>query len=700
MKIFKKQILVIIFWQFFSTICFYISGRYVSSNMSINFSQNPEYIKDAQGNFGAGIPTPEPPHQYSMLKEMGIPTNGDEFVKWLPYFIPAVGASKGISYLATIATRSNPNNPSLTALESFNNSAVSRMSGRIDRFVSPITTRYASQINSTKSFFSRITPQWVKDLGQKVYRGVTPRNHMALSQYKGMTVMQLENFLGKIKELPPEFITRHNLKNVLELAAKNPKQAATSAINILEKLPAKELKALTSAKGKSLGLLEELTKSKAFLGMSGKTALGRGAQRGFMMVSEAAGGGVVGASWFGMIMNSIFLASTFKRTWNAPWGEKLSTFMEGALVDFCGGYLMALLGAKITYKLLGLKNADKTLAQLDGIEKLTNEIKQQREIYKLQAKAIKEAEKAGTSTLVRKVIQNGKEVETVINLADAKRYLSDSAFNINSAIEKLRKMKGFQKATGKGSFFKNLLHRPLRWMGNFLSVGLENLPENVVGKTIKNGKTKNISAFRVGWQHFKNSFKTIAGYPIRFGLVLMIVTPPLTKLCAKISHTLFGKPTKSIMDDREGKSGEQNIKTAGKNPYQVDMDTFNKYTQAVGVAKEMIEAQQDPIGYQRRKNAPAAQISPKLIQDAINAKKHLSASVRDEASYIPSSKAAFSTNGISDISPARYIPSTVGMIKTKSPMSDEVNAKALKADKLARYADRELAASKQKSFDF
>ena len=669
--------------------------------MSVNFSQNPEYIKDAQGNFGAGIPTPEPPHQYSMLKEMGIPTNGDEFVKWLPYIIPAVGASKGISYLATIATRSNPNkNPSMTALESFNKSAVSRMSGGIDRFVNPITKKYSSQINSTRGFFSRITPQWLKDLGQKVYRGVTPRNHMALSQYKGMTVMQLENFLGKLKELPPSVIKKYGLKNIIEVSAVNPRQAATSAIGILEKLPVKELKAMTSAGGKKLGILEELTKSKAFLGMGGKTALGRGAQRGFMMVSEAAGGGVVGASWFGIIMNSIFLASTLKRTWNAPWGEKLSTFMEGALVDFCGGYLMALLGAKISYKLLGLKNADKSLLQLDKIKLMTDDIKQQKEIYKLELENIKKAQKAGMSKITSIVYKNGKRTTKKISIETAKKGLANKAFMINSAIERLKEARGFQKATGKGAFFKNLLHRPLRWIGNFLSVGLENLPENVVGETLKKGTRKNVSSLRVGWQHFKNSFKTIAGYPIRFGLVLMIVTPPLTKLCAKISHSLFGKPTKSIMDDREGKTGEKNSKVLSQNPYQVDMDTFNKYTQAVGVAKEMIEAQQDPVGYQKRKNAPAPQISQKLLNDAINSKKYIASPIRDEATYIPSSKAAFVNTQTDDISPARYVPSSVGIIPMKSQLSDVINAQSAKADKIARYVGKELSGSKKESFDF
>ena len=663
---------------------------------SINFSQNPEFIKDQQGNFGAGIPTPETPHQVGMLADMGLPTTPNEFVKFMPYFIPAVGASVGLSKLATNATRFNPaKDAAMTAADSYKKSSISRMTNRIDGVVSPITTKYASQINSSKSFLNRHTPQWVKNLWEKITIGVTPRNHMALSQYKGMTVMQLDNFLGKLRELPPAEIQRLGLENILAVQGGNSVNLAKAAIEKLNGVSASALKNLKSAKGKDLHILEEFTKSKAFLGIGGKTAIGRGAQRGLMMVSEAAGGGVVGASWFGIIMNSIFLASTFKRTWNAPWGEKLSTFMEGALVDFCGGYLMALLGAKITYKLLGLKNADKTAAQLADIKNLTAQIVDNKALYKRNAQIIKAAEKAGKSCI--EVIVDAAGTKQSIPLAQARTELASSAKEINTAIESLKKLRGFQKATGKGSFFLNLLHRPLRWVGNFFSVGLENVPEYIAGQTVKNGKVKEIGKLRVGWQHIKNSLKTIGGYPIRFFLVLAVITPPLTKLCAKISHTLFGKPTKSIMDEREGK--KDNTKTqkhVSKNPNLVDMDTFNQYTKAVGTAREIMEAQQDPQGYARRKNSPPPKISQRLIDDVINSQTASRSPVinHDTATYIPS---AYNS---SNISPATYIPSSVGAMKEKSPLSDAVRMQASKADKLAKYVERELSQTQKDSFNF
>ena len=624
--------------------------------MSVNFSQNPEYMMQQQGNFGAGVPVPEAPHQYNMIKEMGLPTNLKETIEWMPYFLPAVGASKWISNLATNATRLNPDkNAAITALESFNKSTVSRMAGKADRFISPITTKYASQINSTKSFLSRITPKWFKNLGEKIKIGVTPRNHMALSQYKGMTLMQVEGFLDKLGKLPPDKIKALGLEPILQNVGKNSLEAGKSAIALLEKLPVKDIKAMVSAKGKNLHILEELTKSKAFLGMGGKTAVGKGIQSGFMMVSDAAGGGVVGASWIGMIMNSIFLASTIKRTWNAPWGEKLSTFMEGALVDFCGGYLMMLLGTKLTYKLLGFKNVDKTAAQLRSIKRMTAAIGRR---------------KARHAELLTALCQ-AKKAKSAADIAALEKLVQYNAFKINSNIERLKIARGLQKAPGVKGFFTNMINRPLRWLGNFLSVGLENLPTNVAGQTIKKGKIKNVSVLRVFGQHFKNALKSVAGYPVRFILVAMVVTPPLTKICAKISHTLFGKPTKSIMDEREGKKDNDKANKE-QNPLHVDMNAFSEYTKATGIARAIAEAQQRAQMAQQNKNVNSG------YQD----------------NFQPQMKRA------RDISPATYVPSSIAAAQGPSPLADEIKRQTDNADRLTAYAQKELIAAKRGEYDW
>ena len=110
--------------------------------MALNFSQNTQYINQPQnGNFGAtNIPVQEPV-SFSVLKSMGLPTNGDEFVKFAPFFGVSVLLSKLVSSLAVIASRVNPfkkGNEAITAGESFEKSILGRMAKKIDNFLLPI----------------------------------------------------------------------------------------------------------------------------------------------------------------------------------------------------------------------------------------------------------------------------------------------------------------------------------------------------------------------------------------------------------------------------------------------------------------------------------------------------------------------------------------------------------------------------------
>ena len=75
----------------------------VSSVMSVNFSQNPEYYK-SQGNFN-GKYTPEAPQQFSMLKNMGLPSTGEEAIKFAPFAAGGILFSKLVSAFGTVITR-------------------------------------------------------------------------------------------------------------------------------------------------------------------------------------------------------------------------------------------------------------------------------------------------------------------------------------------------------------------------------------------------------------------------------------------------------------------------------------------------------------------------------------------------------------------------------------------------------------------
>ncbi len=663
--------------------------------MSVNFSQNPEYYKQ-QGNFN-GKYTPEAPQQFSMLKNLGLPSTREEAIKFAPFAVGGVLFSKLVSAFGTVITRLNPKkNPNITLAESFEKSRLATISSKIDAKILPVLQKHSAQINTTKAAIKKYTPNWIKNLIEKVKIGVTPKNGMALHQYKGLTHSSSDYFLGLVKGLPAEQIEKLGIGKILENSTNKRISAATAVRQITKKLkniPASQLgtikvtvprndlfKYLFPTKTIKLNFIDELNKSRAFIAGNAKTAASKMFQKGVMSVSEAAGGGVIGG-FSGMIMNSIYVASALKRTWDAPWGEKFSTFMEAALVDFCGGYLMMLLGSRISYKLLGLKNADKSAQDLLRISKLTQQITKDKNTHKIINSALDAVKKGAPITPeflagLQTIGVNVNAAKTTQDITTALEALQKtSASTINSSIDKLKMMKAFKKQ----GFFKDLINRPLRWIGNFFSVGLESLP----AKVAEAGK---VSAFRAGLQKFNNILKGIAGYPIRFILVLCIVTPPLTKLVTKISHKLFGKPTKSAYaDDDENDKKKPNKQGIPK----VSINDFANFTKATGFAKNYAEEQMRLAGKlpPAPKQSHPDEIKSELINKTVSRQKNK-----------PDTPLAAS---MAEISPAKYVPNIMPTDFTNPNLAKVINQKLNYSDKLEKHVKKELYKAKTDNlYDF
>ena len=644
--------------------------------MSVNLSQNQEILKQ-QGTFGAA-PIETPPN-IGIYQSMGIPTSGKELAEWAPYFATAMGASKLFSDAAVYATTRNPMKAgagTLTLADTYSKSRMNSFTKKIDNLILPHINKHSGKINYIKSKISQYTPNWVKNAIEKMKIGVTPKNKMALTQYRGCTFQAADAFLNSIREVPSNFWQSIGVKDVSDILKNlngNKKNALKAVELIAERLkdvPADKLYKIPISAKKHFKLVTELNKVKGFMGAETKTFASKYLNKLGMASSEAAGGGVIGGGWFGLIMNSIFLASTIKRTWNAPQGEKFSTFMEGALVEFCGGYLMMLLGTRLTYKLLGLKNIDKTAQQIKTIGGLTKGVNTLSQRYKdavqLQ-KLMQHGEKAEgiISKLSRKL--KGIDFQTYIrtqtsnvigDVGKYKKMSSAAAIDdivktypsiINKSIDKLANMRKFQK-NGNG-FFRNLFNRPIRWIGNFFSTGLENLPVKVGTKGM--GKAGSI------WRSFANKFKSCLGYPLRFALVMFVVTPPLTNLLAKISHGLFGKPTNSIYNEEKKEDAKK--------------QAFSELTKQIG---QMREAQQPtilPAGY-------TPTMSKTLIDNAIDTQRN---------------KLNGNINNRIDISPATYIPNPVASITVDHDIQNELQRKIAKSYRVENFVNRELTTAKE-----
>ena len=651
------------------------------SVMSMNVYQNKELAN--QNNFGAGgIISPENNAQADMLRSMSLPTTPDEFVKFTPYALGAYGFSKLVSDWATkINTAKNSN---LTLAESFAKSPLAQLSKKIDGKLVPILNRYSSQIQGTKSAIQKHTPGWIKNIAEKIKIGVSPKFPMAIYNYRGLTAGSANYFLDLFKDVPLETINKLGIQDLINAARSN-KMTAVNAVQEIGKrlanVPIKDLQVtLPQSKGlfglfgaKKINLAHELNKSRGFIAANAKTTVTKGIQKGAMSVAEAAGGGVIGGT-FGIIMNSIFLASTLKRTWDAPWGEKLSTFMEGALVDFCGGYLMMLLGSRITYKLLGIKNVDKSAAQLKNIGKLTAKIATDKQNYQLVQQALKNG--MLTPELVQKLGIDVTKFTSKVDLLKAIKTKVPNATTINASIDKLAKMKAFQS----NGFWKNLIYKPLSWIGNFFSVGLDSLPSKLADG-------KNVSAFKALLSKAGNFLKGAAGFPIRFILITAIITPPLQKLCAKISHTLFGKPTNSIYQE-DNKKKDENKSAAS----QIKMENFADFTKLSGMVKQQANGNKPTFAL------PAGQISPTLINQAvINQQQRINQA--QPISTIP--QQIMPQVMASATSPATYIPDATPTHFSNAEEIAAINRQFDKAEKIGKQIDKRLAKYKSgEAFEF
>lgn len=234
-----------------------------------------------------------------------------------------------------------------------------------------------------------------------------------------------------------------------------------------------------------------------------------------------AGTGAVGGAALVSIMGAWFITDAIVRSIKAPkgHGEKGKTFAENMLYNL-GFYLTMPLGIKIMHGFGGLQY---TGMKKEDIEKFRSELK-----------VFNEEVKKGTK---------GK-------FGEIKAYEA----------EKIRIRKLLTDAPRSGNWFqRKIIHAPFRRAGKMFTAGLENFaPFNPKGITKETAP--GIDGFfkkRLGqfFTHGKARGLKWAAGSVRFITFLFLVAPFLAKFFAKGSHLVFGKPTKSILD--EGKEDKK-----------------------------------------------------------------------------------------------------------------------------------------------
>ncbi len=589
--------------------------------MSINLSNQNAYQNNSfNANVNLQKLEEHQPVGVEMAKAMNLPTTPDEFRTFVPYSAAAVGLSALISKWFTAITRLNPiKNPKITLEESYNKSLIARASQKIDSKLLPIIEKCSPITNTIKNIGKKFTPNFAKNICEKIKIGVSPKSSLAMYTYNGPTKESAKYFFECLSKVDKDIVKKLGIDDLILKSAKMPKEALIEVAKRLSKMPAKNLTNLKMASPgffmKKVNLVDELNKARAFIANNAKTPVSKGLQKLTMSSAEAAGGGVIGGN-FGLLMNALFIASGIKRTWEAPKGEKFKTAMDALLVDFCGLYLMNLLGTGITYRLLGLKNLDKSAAEIKRITRLTNGINFSKEKFKI------------ATNLKNHLLQNGitdkaKEMMSKLKL-DASKFNSveealsavtkkiPSVSKINLNIDKLAALKKY-KSQG---FFKDLLYKPLVAIGNFFSVGLETLPSKLADS--KTG----VSLFSSLKGKLKYGLKYLAGYPVRLILVAAIITPPLTKLFARITYGIFGKPSNPSVDIDGDKKKEEELKQVqaqiqNQTPL-INMNDFANYSKSLANSANPT----NPANYSANKNqqSQGGFYNP-LIEQAVLAQK-------------------------------------------------------------------------------
>lgn len=234
-------------------------------------------------------------------------------------------------------------------------------------------------------------------------------------------------------------------------------------------------------------------------------------------------GGVIGS-----LMGAWFVADAILRTIKAPKGkgEKRKTFAENMLYNL-GFYMTMPIAITTMFGIGGIKYIGTDKIKLRQYRRNLEEFNKKTLdcTWKDQA----EYKKAS------------KELDQMLN-------------------SKIRLVKGEKLTTRIGKILKNIVHKPLTWIGKIFMVGLE-------GK--RGFRTSDASKYRKFMADFGFRIKDYASYPVRMLAFMLIFAPFFAKFFAKGSHLIFGKPTKSVLDEGKEEKPEAVIAPAQDSGPQV-----------------------------------------------------------------------------------------------------------------------------------
>ena len=268
----------------------------------------------------------------------------------------------------------------MTQYETYTNSRLYRASERVANFT-PVK-KLSGAAGTVRGWLSKITPDFIKEIGQKVKVGSTPGWKMGGAFISGKGSEAMTEFLDYLSQAEENSL-RNALGNtnnkIVTRALKmykngnlNETEAFARIEAVMKNADAKKLESvkfvckggnifkrgwfhfrnlLSKVFGTPKNLHLSLAKAQTFQ-EAGRGIIRNAVSKTTAMAGEATGGGVLGGPVF-LLMNAFFLADNIKKAMEAEKGEKLKTFMDEFAGLTLGGYILPMYASILFNKALG-----------------------------------------------------------------------------------------------------------------------------------------------------------------------------------------------------------------------------------------------------------------------------------------------------------------------------------------------------------
>ena len=365
--------------------------------------------------------------------------------------------------------------------------------------------------------------------------------------------------------------------------------------------------------GRDVGISELVNKFELTLKTGAKTKFGKFVGKAFGYLTEGCTNRFAGGK-LAVAMQAFIFADMLIHTFQAPKGEKGKTLAERFVNDFT--YFLALpAGIWAMHKAGGLKYLGMSKDQVKA--------------YEQNLKLFKEG-------------------------AASKLY-TKKGFKLRSKVLSRQLNAGV----------KNPFLKLLKKAANILTVGLNQKPVYLS----KDARNLNLLRKLGFWS------KNALGYGIRFAIPMMLISPLVAKWTTKGTHAIFGRPTKSVLDEDE----EPKDKTADTAKQATDTKTKQPQT-----ANKTIT--DNNIVKQPTKNANDYKSDTNLIKMKLNGQNNNQQTVNNNNNNNENK-----SGSNKEMEPVRtYIPSPIGMVQ-QAPNTTGLDTAFAQADQAEKYVQDVLS---------